>query len=288
MKILEISKLIANKLNADCETIKIVEKTKGMSNETYIYEYKGDKFSFRIPGTGDELFVIRKQELDIIAQINNCKFTTPTIFVDEKDGTKIAKYIEGKDLAHIGFEKINLEKVASLLKTMHATAVKCNNYEPLERLKWYESHNANLNEEYFILKNQWLNYYNELKTEKLLFCHNDAQMANIIFGNNEYKIIDFEFAGLNEVEYDMASFGNVDFQHALDLGKVYFGSKYNNKIQQRIYMWRIFQCLQWHNVAQKKDEIGLGKQMDIDFNFVANKYLKLAEQLLVELKEIGE
>lgn len=51
-------------------------------------------------------------------------------------------------------------------------------------------------------------------------------------------------------------------------------------------LWRIFQCLQWHNVALYKDGIGLSEELKIDFNFFAKQYLIKIEGLFEGLEKI--
>ena len=50
----------------------------------------------------------------------------------------------------------------------------------------------------------------------------------------------------------------------------------------RLYLWRIFQCFQWYNVAVFKDMYGLSEKLKIDFKAVANKYLQNIENLMNE------
>ena len=52
----------------------------------------------------------------------------------------------------------------------------------------------------------------------------------------------------------------------------------------RLYFFRAFQCLQWHNVALYKEFIGLSVDLGIDFMFVANLYLDKTEKFLNSIK----
>ena len=67
---------------------------------------------------------------------------------------------------------------------------------------------------------------------------------------------------------------------ALKFLPVYLGREPQAEESRRLYLWRAFQCLQWHNVALYKDLIGLSKDLGLDFNMIAAAYLTKAEQFL--------
>ena len=93
-----------------------------------------------------------------------------------------------------------------------------------------------------------------------------------------------EYAGLNEFYYDIASFGNVDFNDALELLDVYLERKATKKEQDSVRFYRMFQALQWHQVALRKDMIGLSEVLHFDFKMLSEKYLNLAETLYIAIK----
>ena len=96
--------------------------------------------------------------------------------------------------------------------------------------------------------------------------------------------MDWEFAGNNDPYYDIACFGNNDFDHAEKLLPVYLEKEPTTEDFNRLYFFRTFQCLQWNNVAWYKEYIGLSKDLGVDFKFFANLYLDKAEKLLKSMK----
>lgn len=282
----KVINLISSIAKIDEAKIEILQKTGGMSNHTYIFKTNDEKFTFRIPGNGDQMFVKRKEELDILENLKDANFMPKTFLTDYENGYKISEFLEGEDLSKKDSSEINFKEVADLLKQVHTTDIMCSAYHPIDRLKWYESNNEELDVTFYELKDQWLKIYAENKSDELCFCHNDSQKANIIQSDKGLKIIDFEFAALNEIEYDIASFGNNDFADALKLAEVYFADSFSTIHLKRVYMWRIFQCLQWHNVAKTKAKIGLGAELGIDFDFVAGLYLTKAADFLNKYQEI--
>ena len=247
----------------------------GMSNYTYIIEIEGEKYTFRIPGKGAEHFTNRKQEIAIMKEIEKYDFLPAPIINDEKTGYKVAPYVDGQPLSEITPKP--LELVVPILKKLHNAPKFSFNYEPLKRLEKYEKITSGLDPVYVALKDKWAEIYNNvLKDIELVPCHGDSQTSNFVLGDKKIYLMDWEFAANNDPIYDIACFGNANFDEAIQLIEEYFESA-GKKEYQRLYAWRMFQCLQWHNVAKYKHEIGLSEELLIDFNFAANAYLDKAK-----------
>ncbi len=259
--------------------------TGGMSNFTYhvINPKSKHEFVFRIPGFGAQNFVnffIERKNLAIIDELN---INSRTIFTSPKEGIKISEYIPGKMVD----ENIELDKVVTLLKRLHKSdLLLAEDYNHLNRLSHYEAIHNNKIERYFELKREFLSIFEQhLKQHTIYPCHNDAQVANMIIDENgELSLLDWEFAGTSDYIYDIASFGNKNFKMAEDLLKAYIDNPSDSDYV-RLYGWRFFQCLQWFNVASYKEEVGLSKDLNIDFKFVANNYLNLAETMFSNIKK---
>ncbi len=157
-------------------------------------------------------------------------------------------------------------------------------YGLIERLNLYETYTDIRSDKYLDLKDKWVNMYlNERLHMPKVFCHNDAQRSNIVIGKDQIYLLDWEYAGLNEFYYDIASFGNVKFEDALELLDVYLEKKATKKEQDMVRFYRMFQALQWHQVALRKEMVGLSEVLHFDFKALSIKYLNLAETLYNEI-----
>jgi thiamine kinase-like enzyme len=267
--------IIINKIDSE---LKIIERLMGgMSNYTYLCTKNNKKYVFRIPGEGGYNFVNYQTEMKNLKHIIELDINTKTNYIDPINGFKISEYIEGSIID----ETIDLNLVVNTLKKLHNHNIKFdNNYDHLERLNAYEQLHKNKQKEYLKLKAEFINLFDQyLKPQIDTPCHNDAQIANMIIDNNQkIYLLDWEFAGNNDKIYDIASFGNKDFNQALKLLKAYY-QKPNTNHYIRLYAWRMFQCLQWFNVASYKQEIGLSEKLNIPFDQVANNYINLAQQM---------
>ena len=269
----------AFKVNAD-EVIIKHRLLGGMSHLTYVIEIKGELFTYRVIGKDGNLFVNRHLEHENIKRVEPLNLNNETIYFDESTGEKAAKYVEGTVLSSVDYNQY-LKDVAKMLKKLHHSGIEpASDYGLLERLELYETYTEKRSDLYLDLKKKWMNMYlNERLGMPKVFCHNDAQRSNIVIGKNQLYLLDWEYAGLNEFYYDIASFGNVRFEDALELLDVYLEKKATKKEQDMVRFYRMFQALQWHQVALRKAMIGLSEVLHFDFEELSKKYLNLANTL---------
>lgn len=254
----------------------------GMSNRTYVITKGGKKYTFRIPGKKAEVFVDRVDELSNLNKVDDLGITNHTVQLDTDNGYKLAEFVEGTPLHEL--EDLHLEDVAAALKKLHNSEERFDkNYAPFKRLAYYESLNDDLSDGYYEAKANFSTHKDYLCKLPKVMAHGDSQKSNFVIGDKTY-LLDWEFAGNNDFYYDIACFGNVNFQDAIDLLNVYLGRKPTDEEMNRLTLWRTFQCLQWHNVALYKDKIGLSEELNVPFKAVAGKYLDLANNFMKTLK----
>lgn len=280
---MNIVKEVASKVfNCSEDDITVLNRLMGgQSNRTFLFEYKGVKYTFRIPGKKAEKYVDRYIEEKNLAIAFKLGLNNGYVYLNKEEGYMICEYVEGLDLVNTTCE---LTEVVELMKKYHNSGeVAENDYDPIGRLALYESYLDEYSHShparYFELKEEFFSNLEFLNNTNKVFCHNDSQRANFVKADNRLYLLDWEYAGNNDRVYDIACFGNKNFQDAIDLLNVYFDNP-TNELYRRLYLWRAFQCLQWHNVAMYKEYIGLSQELSIDFNKVANFYLDLCKTML--------
>ncbi len=280
MNLNEAKLLIEETINKEVEVIK--RFSGGMSNYTYLIKMDNELYTYRIPGKNSEVFIDRITEEININLVKSLNVNCNNVYFNQSNGHKMALYIEGEDLSNVEFD---YKQVANELKKLHNSNIKANNdYNKIEKLNYYEKlHSYNLSDDYILLKKRLLILLDNYKDIELVFCHGDAQKANWILSGRLY-LLDWEYSGNNDPYYDIACFGNVNFNDAIELLKHYLNKEPNNNELNRLIVNRLFQCLQWHNVALYKEEIGLSKDLNIDFKFVSNKYITLAKEFIDMIK----
>lgn len=263
--------------------IELIDRLKGgMSNSNYIVKIKEDFLTFRIPGKNASSFVDRHIEKATLKLIEPLKIDgNLLIHMDLETGYKISRYVEGSPLMTLNPADY-YPQATSLLKTLHESQLVAeNDYAPFERLSAYEQlvekegihHQPN----YYEILNQFKTHQTYLMRQPKVLCHNDSQPSNFILRpDGTLLLVDWEFGGNNDFIYDIACYGNNDFQYAEGLLPVYLGRTPTSDEWTRLYLWRTFQCLQWHNVALYKEAIGLSQELNLNFKAIAEAYITKA------------
>jgi thiamine kinase-like enzyme len=260
----------------------------GMSNFTYVIKADEETYTFRIPGKNAEQFVNRTVEKANIERIKPLGLNNETVYLDIDSGIKIAKYMEGVPLSEKN-PLDYLEDAAKLLKSIHTSLIKSDYpYAPFDRLETYEryldAYDYTHDERYLKAKAKLHSHRAFLEENELTLSHGDSQISNFLVTEEGLKLMDWEFTGMNDPYYDLACFGNNDFSHAEALLPDYLERTPSIPEWNRLYLWRLFQTLQWHNVALYKHFIGLSEDLKIDFYKVSKLYLDKAEAMIKSLR----
>lgn len=272
--------------NIKKEDIKILEQLKlGMSNYVYLIDVKNEKYTIRIPGNYAEIFVDRSTEklgIEIISPYVLC----PETICFNQNGIKISKYIEGRVLYKNILED-DYTNISVLLHSLHS--IKNSDlkpYNPFIKLDYFE-HLISLpiSEKYEKIKNRLLEYKDFLLKQEMVVCHNDSQPSNFVFGiDNKMYLLDYEFIGLNDPLYDVACFGNNNIEDGEKLLISYLNKEPNKEENNRYYLWRTFQNIQWYLVALYKHELKMDEKLGLDFKMVSEMFLSQAEYSISKVK----
>lgn len=263
----------------------------GMDNENYLIQAHDQKYILYLPTQGCNDLVNRKAEHINLQVISDLGISNASVYHDDESGIKINTYLEGLSLDKS--QGRPYQKISDVLKKLHQSQIKLySDYNPFLRLDDYEkqvrSKGVAIQKSYEGLRNTLKTYREYLESQAKVPAHNDAQPSNFVENENGVYLIDFEFAANNDWVYDVACFGNITFQDALNLLKVYDTTN-NKDYLKRLYLWRIFQCLQWYNVALLKFGEGLNATSGFDFKKVAQDYLQLgltlAQDFAAKFKE---
>lgn len=287
-----VSQFLSDFLKIPADDIRIIDRLKGgMSNSNYVVKADGKFYTFRIPGKNASVFVDRATEEQILDLIKPLGIDGNLLIRLEKaSGFKISKYVAGTPLM-IDNPANHYEAVSEVLHTLHdSRLIAENDYAPFIRLAYYESlvekEGLSQNIRYTDIRDRFLKFKPLLSEWPTVLCHNDSQPSNFILTpDGKLLLVDWEFGGNNDPLYDVACYGNNDFQYAIELLPIYLKREPRKDEWQRLYLWRVFQCLQWHNVALYKDAIGLSAELNLNFAMIAESYIDKANKLFDEAKK---
>ena len=264
----------------------IKELTGGITNKNYKVTTGNESFVLRLGGNETRFLGIdRKTEYDcslLAAQIGVAP--EPIAFI-EPEGYIVARFISGPGISadQIGLTQ-NIERVVDSIKAYHSLEKFPGFFSPFrvaeEYAKTARSFNVKLPE-----KMDWyLEKSKEIETAiygrepiKLQPCHNDLLNANFIDDSSHIRILDWEYAGMGDIFFDL---GNFAIQHEFNdeqdeiLLKIYFGSPTDSQRAHQKLM-KIMSDLResmWGMV-----QLGVSK-LDFDYAGYAQKYFDRFEE----------
>ena len=285
--------IIQDCFNVEVDEIKnITVLKKGMTNRSFLFECQNQKYIMRIPGEGTDHLINRKEEADVYQALENRQICDDVLYMNPDNGYKITAYLE--DATNCDAENWDeVEACMTKLREFHELNLTVDHrfdifgqidfYESLwngekSYFKDYEKTKAAI----FELK-KWIDTLE--KTETLV--HIDAVPDNFLFTKDGIRIIDWEYAGMQDPHVDIAMFciyslySNEQVDHLIDL---YFKGEVSPMIRTKIYAYIASAGLLWSNWCEYKRSLGIdfGEYSLCQYRY-AKEYSKLVLSLLKEL-----
>ena len=285
--------IIQDCFNVEVDEIKnITVLKKGMTNRSFLFECQNQKYIMRIPGEGTDHLINRKEEADVYQALENRQICDDVLYMNPDNGYKITAYLE--DATNCDAENWNeVEACMTKLREFHELNLtvdhrfdifgQINFYESLwngekSYFKDYETTKAAI----FELK-KWIDTLE--KNETLV--HIDAVPDNFLFTKDGIRIIDWEYAGMQDPHVDIAMFciyslySREQVDHLIDL---YFKGDVSPIIRTKIYAYIASAGLLWSNWCEYKRSLGIdfGEYSLCQYRY-AKEYSKLVLSTLEEL-----
>ncbi|QXM05119.1 choline kinase family protein [Crassaminicella indica] len=187
----------------------------GLTNYNYIMNIKGIVYVVRQPGCMTNFMIDRKSEKVNNKIASELGLNSKCIYFDEMSGIKISEYIENsKNIAQADPSSIkNIKAVSNLMKKIHTSKKSFyNSFDWQVELNKYEQIIKDLKGSFFFdyaeLKKQLIDFMQKnIKNKVLVPCHNDTVPENFIINDNgRIYLIDWEYSGMNDPSWDIASY----------------------------------------------------------------------------------
>lgn len=191
------------------------ERIGGLTNRNYKLYLGSEAYVLRLPGRGTGLFIDRASERRNHDAAAAAGLTPPSLHFDPRTGVKITHFIADAvplDSVEARHPEI-LNAVADLLSRLHGSGMAFSNefnvfktaliYERLARIraaKFYPGF-SRLKPRALALKRQLA-----ALNRPLMPCHNDLVPENILATAQTLTLIDWEYSGMNDPAWDLASF----------------------------------------------------------------------------------
>ena len=241
-----------------------------MTNRSYSFYDQNKRYIIRIPGEGTEQLINRTQEHDVYRVVSPLGISEHVHYFDPASGIKIASYLENAHACDSN-SRDNVQNCMVALRSFHEQRLQVDHiFDLWERLDFYESlwHGApSCYADYREIKQAvlLLQHYIDAQPKERVLCHIDAVPDNFMFmagkgGKEEIKLIDWEYAGMQDPHLDIAMFAvyaMYDRQQVDNLIDLYFSEGCSNPTRLKIYCYIAVSGLLWSNWCEFKRHCGV-------------------------------
>lgn len=195
-----------------------ITKIGGMTNTNYLVQSGTNHYVLRIPPKNAQAIINREQEKHIEKALMGESISAKCLYFDSKTGIKITEFINAKTLNFTDMGK-HFNALADKLKALHTSKLDFKyHFNPADEMKKYLEFARNSRFWFDELKKGLEPFYHHLekvkninqkyfKTEFIFLpTHGDLVPQNILVSGADIRLIDWEYAGLNDPCWDLASF----------------------------------------------------------------------------------
>lgn len=275
------------------EVTDIIVLKKGMTNRSFLFTCKGKKYIMRIPGEGTDQLINRKQEAEVYHAIDGRKICDDIAYINPENGYKITEFLENARVCDpLDYEDV--KKCMKRLRDFHGLGLKVNHeFDIFGQIEFYESlweGNASVYKDYEKTKSNVLSLRSYIEThvsEKVL-THIDAVPDNFLFinqnGKEEIRLIDWEYAGMQDPHVDVAMFCIYSLYNKRQVDRLiaaYFTEECDDETRIKIYCYIAACGLLWSNWCEYKRNLGVefGEYSLRQYRY-AKEYFKIVQEEL--------
>ena len=241
----------------------------GMTNNSFIFSYEGTRYIVRTPGEGTDKLIDRKKEYRVYEAIDPLVISDDIVHIDPDTGIKITKFFEkAKNCDPSNFSGVAL--CMKKLREFHEQKIQVEHtFDLFERIEFYESLWNGADSCYYNYKEtkDWimqLKSYIESVPKEWTLAHIDSVPDNFLFirknGVREIRLIDWEYAGMQDPHVDIAMFAIYSAYSRWQVDKLidcYFTEGCSDSVRIKIYAYIAVCGLLWSNWCEYKRRMGV-------------------------------
>lgn len=270
----ESNHLKSDAINVIVETFKVNSKDivnievlkKGMTNRSFLFTCKGQRYIMRIPGEGTKQLINRQEEAEVYQMIAGQGICDNVIYMNPNNGYKITEFIEDSrvcDIENVNDLKLCMEK----LQEFHKMKLKVKHtFDIFRQIDFYESlwgGQPSIYRDYTKTKENIfsLREYVDAHKEEYCLTHIDAVPDNFLFtSDGNVRLIDWEYAAMQDPHVDIAMFciyAMYDRTQVDRLIDIYFNGNCRSEVRIKIYCYIAACGLLWSNWCEYKRSLGV-------------------------------
>jgi thiamine kinase-like enzyme len=200
----------------DATDLKVSLLQGGITNHNYRVDARGKSFVFRISGDKTELLGIdREEEYRTQLMASEAGIAPEAVYFHEPEGYLITRFIEGRAIPPEELRKPeNLVQVVNVLHNIHSLPTIPGTFSAFQVVRDYtevaKQYRVAFPENFEWLFHQMKESEDALMSHPLIPrpCHNDLLNGNFLLADERLYILDWEYAGMGDIFFDLANFCN--------------------------------------------------------------------------------
>jgi thiamine kinase-like enzyme len=184
----------------------------GITNHNFKITLDGESFVLRIGGRDTELLGIdRSVEHNASVAAADAGVGPDVIAFLEPEGYLVTRFVEGRPIPLVAMARPeNIVRVASTLRRIHEGRPIPGRFDSFRVVEAYrataEKHGVQVPDSFSVAQEHADEIESARGSQPLRPCHNDLLNANFIDDGTNIRIVDWEYAGMGDVFFDLANF----------------------------------------------------------------------------------
>ena len=290
-----VLKIIREVLDCSIEDIEdITLLKKGMTNRSFLFSCRDQRYIMRIPGEGTDRLIDRKKEYDTYKSLDGKGISDPVVYMDPVSGYKMTKYMENARVCD-PLKEEDVKRAMEYLREFHEQKLQVgHSFDIFGQIEWYESlwdGEDSVYPDYAETKKNVyaLKFYIDQQPKTWALTHIDSVPDNFLYDGENTYLIDWEYAGMQDIHVDIAMFAiyaMYDKEWIDKLISFYFKGDCGRAIRAKIYCYIAACGLLWSNWCEYKRMLGVefGEYSLKQYRY-AKEYYRYAQKEIGELKE---
>lgn len=283
------------------EIVDISVLKKGMTNRSFLFTCRNRKYIMRIPGEGTQQLIDRRAEAEVYQRLKGKGICDNVIYMNAENGYKITEFIEGTRVCD-PFNPKDLVICMEKLRAFHEQEFSVERaFHIFEQIEFYEAlwgGKPSAYQDYETTKERVmrLQSYINAHTDKKVLTHIDAVPDNFLImedekGDCEVRIIDWEYAGMQDPHIDIAMFciySMYEKEQVDNLIDIYFQRNCPDGTRVKIYCYIAACGLLWSNWCEYKAILGVkfGEYSQRQYDY-AREYYQIVQDILSREEDEG-
>ena len=250
------------------EICEIAVMKKGMTNRSFRFTVRGQRYIMRIPGEGTDRLIDRRQEAEVFRTISGLDLCDDPVYMDPDSGFKITRFLDGARVCDPRDEG-DLRRCMEKLRAFHALRLTVGHgFDIFGQIEFYEklwAGEPSVYRDYRRTKAEvfGLKSYIDRAEKDWCLTHIDAVPDNFLFyptpTGEALQLTDWEYAGMQDPHVDIAMFCIYSLYRKEECDRLidlYFDGACSGPTRTKIYCYIAACGLLWSNWCEYKRSLG--------------------------------